>query len=307
MPTCTQQQWDLLAPVWHNFEQAGTNADHLCRFAAELQSPAVVLGSGLGPLTKAIQECGIMSVIGADWSPEMARFARIRRGVSTVVASAELLPFADGSLQSVVCATGVINPQDSTGTAALINEVCRVATPGSSVVMTFFVPSIEMLCVYSALGLMTHGRQHSGRIVELWRVSTDRTALAELISGWTGNSAAASLASFEAHEKWLAGWFTALDAAKDELQQSGNPDPAGTLAGGFAWDVCGWTGTELPASLQDSRFEITDDWTDERACTRYVVARVRPYHNNAPANVSQTGTGQESQKSRTSRPESPTK
>jgi SAM-dependent methyltransferase len=74
---------------------------------------------GDGPLTRALDvACGTgMSTIalaeqapvavGIDVSPEMLRAARPTEGATFMLASAELLPFADESLDAVTCCSGV--------------------------------------------------------------------------------------------------------------------------------------------------------------------------------------------------------
>ncbi len=273
VPTATQHQWDLLAPVWHHFEQGGSNPLHVRRFAATFRCPALVVGSGLGLLTRAMKDLGLQQVLGVDWSAAMARLARQQRGVETVVTDGCRLPFADQTFRSAVCSTGVLNPNDGSSASRIVDELCRVVQPESRILFSFFAPSQAMREVYAQLGLMTRSTQHNDRIVRLWLAASDPRAAAALIAQWTGSGGAQSQLRWDRFGAWLSGWFTALSAARQQLRDAGEPHAERRLSQGLAWDLPGWSEPELPIWLRRPLLQVTEDWTCDQTCVRFVVAR----------------------------------
>ncbi len=104
--------------------------------AAELSpylpaGPVVELGVGTGIVAKALVDRGF-PVLGLDLSAAMLQRARLRLGARVVQGDAELLPFADGSMRSMV-SVWLLHLLSSPG--AVLAEVARVLEPSGTYVV----------------------------------------------------------------------------------------------------------------------------------------------------------------------------
>jgi hypothetical protein len=76
---------------------------------------------------------------GVDFSAEMLRQAKSRRGLELLQADARALPFADGTYGTVVYATGVIDfTGEETTIQSMIQEGSRVAHPSGKIYIGFY-------------------------------------------------------------------------------------------------------------------------------------------------------------------------
>jgi SAM-dependent methyltransferase len=88
---------------------------------------------GQGNVAEALSKAGL-SVVGADFSPQMLAFARKRLpDVEFVEADAQDLPFDDGSFDAVICSFGLMHVPDQN---RALREVHRILKPGGQYIMT---------------------------------------------------------------------------------------------------------------------------------------------------------------------------
>lgn len=117
--------FDELAPGWQAETSARSQvalADLLARVGGELRSPVVELGAGTGSGTAALAR-RFDHVVAGDLSAEM--IVRLpARLASRVRLDASRLPFADGSVATLLCANMFL----------FADEVRRVLSPGGSLV-----------------------------------------------------------------------------------------------------------------------------------------------------------------------------
>ena len=119
------QTWDPAEYGQHGAFVHGLASGVLEWLAAQPGERILDLGCGDGQLTQRIAATGA-NVQGVDASAEMAASARVR-GIAADVASAELLPYADGSFDAVFSNAALhwVRDQD-----AMMRQVHRVLRPG---------------------------------------------------------------------------------------------------------------------------------------------------------------------------------
>ena len=101
--------WDALAPYHAALENNYFDLASLRRIIHELREPILVVGAGQGLIVAEVQKRGLQCD-GVDFSSEMIRYARMRRGLSLIQADARAMPLKSGSYQSIICATALISP-----------------------------------------------------------------------------------------------------------------------------------------------------------------------------------------------------
>jgi ubiquinone/menaquinone biosynthesis C-methylase UbiE len=116
-----------LAPHLSLVEDNYFEARSARRLVGQLQEPVLVVGAAQGLIVGEIRKKGIRCD-GVDWSAEMVKFAKLRRGIDLIQADGNALPFPDGSYATVIYATGVIDFMgDERDITAMLREGRRVA------------------------------------------------------------------------------------------------------------------------------------------------------------------------------------
>jgi ubiquinone/menaquinone biosynthesis C-methylase UbiE len=93
------------------------------------------VAAGPGRLTRAAAERGALAT-GCDLAPAMVDLARrLNPGIRFDEASANALPYADGSFDAVVCAFGIGHFPDP---ERVISEFARVIAPGGLAAMSWW-------------------------------------------------------------------------------------------------------------------------------------------------------------------------
>ena len=104
----------------------------------QLQEPVLVVGAGQGLIVAEIRKKGIRCD-GVDWSAEMVKFAKLRRGIDLIQAEGSALPIADGAYATVLYAPGVIDfMADERAIAAMLREGRRVAKDSGKMLIAFY-------------------------------------------------------------------------------------------------------------------------------------------------------------------------
>jgi hypothetical protein len=132
------QFWDALARHHSRIENNYFDLATVRRIARELRPPVLVVGAGQGLLVGELRNKGVQCD-GVDYSPEMIRHAKSRRGLDLVRADAGALPFAGGSYATLVYATGVVDFNgDEAAIRRMLNEGMRVVDGAGKLFVGFY-------------------------------------------------------------------------------------------------------------------------------------------------------------------------
>jgi ubiquinone/menaquinone biosynthesis C-methylase UbiE len=130
--------WDALAPHHAAIENNFLDLPSLRRIMPSLQPPVLVVGAGQGLLVGELRNKGI-ECDGVDLSPEMIRYAKLRRGLSLVHADAKSMPFQNGTYATILYATGVIDfIGDEEEIRKILNEGRRIVKPSGEMIIAFY-------------------------------------------------------------------------------------------------------------------------------------------------------------------------
>jgi SAM-dependent methyltransferase len=132
------QFWDALAPHHSRIENNYFDRASVRRIARELQPPVLVVGAGQGLLVAELRNKGVRCD-GVDFSPEMIRYAKNRRGLDLIRTDARALPFADGTYGTIIYATGVVDFNgDEAAIRNMLNEGTRVVREPGKIFIGFY-------------------------------------------------------------------------------------------------------------------------------------------------------------------------
>ena len=146
--------WNALAPFHSDIENNYFDLPSLRRILDEVREPVLVVGAGQGLIVAELLRKGFQCD-GVDFSSEMIRYARLRRGLSLIQADATAMPLKDGAYQTIIYATGVVDFMgDEAEIKRIMNEAARVVSPTGTVFVAFYrsSPAIERLL--TDLGLL---------------------------------------------------------------------------------------------------------------------------------------------------------
>lgn len=131
--------WDELATIWSVFEGRGLTTTHLDALAEEIRPPVGVLGAGRGLLVGCLsRRFGVAAVEGYEGSDEMLRQAAAagRREIRRSTLN-DPIP-ATRPLQTLIVATGVLDPFENDEIAVLLERAARVLRPNGRLLLAFF-------------------------------------------------------------------------------------------------------------------------------------------------------------------------
>jgi demethylmenaquinone methyltransferase/2-methoxy-6-polyprenyl-1,4-benzoquinol methylase len=158
----------LLAPIYERFFSAPP-PDGLRR-ALKLPTSGLLLDAGGGTGRVTAQFAGeAQQVVIADLSQGMLRQAVSRHGLQTVLAPAERLPFADGTIMRIVMVDALHHVYDA---ASTVRELVRVLAPGGRMVIQepdWRIPSVRLISWAEKLALMRSHPHLPGEIVAMAR------------------------------------------------------------------------------------------------------------------------------------------
>jgi ubiquinone/menaquinone biosynthesis C-methylase UbiE len=130
--------WNALAPYHAAIEDNYFDRASLRRIAPQIQPPVLVVGGGHGLIVAELQKMGLQCD-GVDFSTQMVRFAKARRGIDLVHADAGKMPFGNGSYSTVIFATGVVDfMSDEEAIKAALNEGKRVVKESGTIFVAFY-------------------------------------------------------------------------------------------------------------------------------------------------------------------------
>lgn len=173
--TAVRDAWDGVAAAWDRYEDdlttfgAPVREALLARLEAGPDDVVLELAAGTGGLSRRLAD-RVREVICTDVAPGMVAVAARRAeeaGLGNVrceVADAHDVPFADGSVDGVVCQMGLMLMPDP---AAALAEAHRVLRPGGRVaVATWGPPQDNLWIVMIGASLLQRGHTMPGNPVE---------------------------------------------------------------------------------------------------------------------------------------------
>ncbi len=106
--TRSSDYWDALAPHHSSIENNYFDLPSLRRIVHDIHQPVLVVGAGQGLIVAELRKNGFRSD-GVDLSSEMIRYAKTRRGLKFVQADARAMPFGEGTYETIINASGVVD------------------------------------------------------------------------------------------------------------------------------------------------------------------------------------------------------
>jgi ubiquinone/menaquinone biosynthesis C-methylase UbiE len=167
--------WDALAPHHSAIENNYLDLPSIRRIINDIHQPVLVVGAGQGLIVEELQKNGLRAD-GVDLSSEMIRYARTRRGLAFVRADARAMPFGDGTYESVICATGVIDfIDDEEQIRVIMKEARRIVRQSGNLFVGFyrFSPASEQFM--ARLGLITNNVLSLRKTLEIYRLNPLQT------------------------------------------------------------------------------------------------------------------------------------
>ncbi len=150
----TSDFWDALAPHHAALENNFFDRPSLRRILPEVHEPVLVVGAGQGLIVAELQKRGLQCD-GVDSSPEMIRYAKLRRGLALIQADAKALPLKNGSYRTIIYATGVIDfIGDDAAIKLILDEAKRIVSPAGHIFVAFYRMSAALENFLSRLGLL---------------------------------------------------------------------------------------------------------------------------------------------------------
>jgi ubiquinone/menaquinone biosynthesis C-methylase UbiE len=179
----TSQFWDALAPYHSTLENNYFDLPSLRRILPDLHEPVLVVGAGQGLIVAELQKKGLRCD-GVDFSPEMIRYARMRRGLSLIQADAKAMPLKNGTYRTIICATGVV---DFTGDEAeiklILDEARRIVIPPGNIFVAFYRVSAALEDFLTRLGLL-----HNNMLLHRETLEMNRLTPLQMLS-WVAKKA----------------------------------------------------------------------------------------------------------------------
>ena len=146
--------WDVLAPYHSEIENNYFDLSSLRRIIHDVREPVLVVGAGQGLIVAELKNRGFQCD-GVDFSAEMIRYAKMRRGLSLIQADAKALPMKDGSYQTIIYATGVVDFNgDETEIKLIMDEAARIVNPTGNIFVGFYRASAAVEELLTRLGLL---------------------------------------------------------------------------------------------------------------------------------------------------------
>ncbi len=169
--TTSADFWDALAPHHGAVEDHYLNRASIRAIAGSIQTPVLVVGAGQGLIVAELLAQGLQCD-GLDFSSEMVRQAKLRRGLTLIEADARAMPFNQATYGTIIYATGVIdfmgNEEDI---RAILNEGRRVAKPSGKILVTFYRVSRAGEQFLARVGLLKNHVVYLRRSLELYSLN----------------------------------------------------------------------------------------------------------------------------------------
>ena len=152
--TSASGYWDALAPHHSSLENNYFDLPSLRRIVHDIHQPVLVVGAGHGLIVAELRKHRLRAD-GVDLSSEMIRYAKTRRGLSLVQADASALPFGEGTYDTIIYTTGVVDFIGDEGHInVILNEARRVVRRSGNIFVAFYRLSAPWEDFLVRLGLL---------------------------------------------------------------------------------------------------------------------------------------------------------
>lgn len=146
--------WDTLAPHHWRIENNYLDVSSVRLILDDVREPVLVVGAGQGLIVGELRRQGLRCD-GIDLSATMLEYARLRRGLTLVRANAAAMPFVDGTYETVIVATGVIDfMADAREIETVMREAIRIVSGTGNVFVAFYRFSAAQKRFLTSLGLL---------------------------------------------------------------------------------------------------------------------------------------------------------
>lgn len=136
--TGSSELWDALAPHHSSIEDDYFDLSSLRLILHHIHQPVLVVGAGQGLIVEELRKNGFQTD-GVDFSPEMIRYAKTRRGLEFIQADARDMPFQDGAHQTIIYTTGVVDfIADEEHIRLIMSEARRVVGRSGDIFVAFY-------------------------------------------------------------------------------------------------------------------------------------------------------------------------
>jgi len=136
--TGSSEFWDALAPHHSSIEDNYFDVASLRPILHHIHQPVLVVGAGQGLIVEELRKNGFQTD-GVDFSAEMIRYAKTRRGLEFIQADARHMPFQNGTYQTIIYTTGVIDfIADEEHIRLILSEAKRVVDRSGDIFVAFY-------------------------------------------------------------------------------------------------------------------------------------------------------------------------
>ena len=173
--TRSSDYWDALAPHHSSIENNCLDLPSLRRIIHDIHQPVLVVGAGQGLIVAELRKNGLQSD-GVDLSSEMIRYAKMRRGLNLVRADARALPFGEGTYETIIYATGVVDfIGDEEQIRVIMNEARRIINHSGNIFVAFYRFSASSEDFLARLGLLRNNILSFRETLEIYRLNPVQT------------------------------------------------------------------------------------------------------------------------------------
>ncbi|MXW65884.1 MAG: methyltransferase domain-containing protein [Gemmatimonadales bacterium] len=169
-PRNASNYWDTLAPHHWRIEDNYLDVSSLRRILGDIREPVLIIGAGQGLIVEELRRQGLRCD-GIDLSARMLEYARSRRGLTLVRANATSMPFVDGSYETIILATGVIDfMADLQDIETVMREATRIVSGTGNVIVAFYRFSAAQERFLTSLGFLREDTLHMRSALALHRL-----------------------------------------------------------------------------------------------------------------------------------------
>ena len=173
--TLSSDFWDAWAPHHSSIENNYLDLPSLRRIVHDIHQPVLVVGAGHGLIVAELRKNGFRSD-GVDLSSEMIRYAKTRRGLTFVQADARAMPFGEGSYETIIYATGVVDfIDDEEQIRVILNEARRIINQSGTIFVAFYRFSAASEDFLARLGLLRNNLLSVRESLEMHRLNPVQT------------------------------------------------------------------------------------------------------------------------------------
>ena len=171
----SSKYWNALAPHHSSLENNYFDLSGLRRIIHDIHQPVLVVGAGQGLIVEELLKNGLQTD-GVDLSSEMIRYANRRRGLTLIEADAKALPFGEGTYETIIYATGVVDfMADEEQIRVILKEARRIIRPSGKIYVGFYKSSAASEEFLAKLGLLRNNVLSLRETLEIYRLNPAQT------------------------------------------------------------------------------------------------------------------------------------